>query len=87
MSARSRSPRMPGTRRRHHPRPAAAGELPPPPRNWTTVKDAADRAQVSLPTMYRWCEAGVVVCRRIGSCWRVRLASDGFPLCAELEAA
>ncbi len=47
------------------------------------MKDAADRAQVSLATMYRWCLAGAVVCRRLGSTWRVRLASDGFPLTAE----
>jgi hypothetical protein len=70
---------MPGTRRTPQ-RPAPAGTLPPPPRNWTTVKDAADRATVSLSHMYRLCGAGDVIARRIGSTWRVRLASDGFPL-------
>ncbi|RJS26072.1 hypothetical protein DRW03_06330 [Corallococcus sp. H22C18031201] len=80
-----RAARMPGSRRTA-PRPAAAGELPPPPRNWTTVKDAADRAQVSLATAYRWCESGQVVCRRVGSGWRIRLASDGFPLFSEAAA-
>ncbi|NBD09641.1 helix-turn-helix domain-containing protein [Corallococcus silvisoli] len=74
-----RSPRFP-TSRRTRPRPALAGDLPPPPRNWTTVKDTADRCTVSLATAYRWCERGQVVCRRVGSSWRVRLASDGFPL-------
>jgi hypothetical protein len=70
---------MAGTRRTPQ-RPAAAGELPPPPRNWTTVKDAADRAGVHLSTMYRWCDSGTVVCRQLGTVWRVRLGSDGFPL-------
>jgi len=70
---------MPGARRTSQ-RPAPAGVLPPPPRNWTTVKDAADRATVSLSTMYRLCSSGTVVARRLSSTWRVRLASDGFPL-------
>jgi hypothetical protein len=70
---------MPGTRKTPQ-RPAAAGTLPPPPRNWTTVKDAADRASVSLATMYRWCDDGAVVSRKLKSVWRVRLASDGFPM-------
>jgi hypothetical protein len=82
----TRAPRMPGTRRTPQ-RPAAAGELPPPPRNWTTVKDAADRAQVSLATLYRWVEKDTVVYRRLGSTIRVRLGSDGFPLMAAESAA
>ncbi|MFE8599824.1 helix-turn-helix domain-containing protein [Archangium violaceum] len=78
---------MPGSRRTPQ-RPAAAGELPPPPRNWTTVKDAADRGGLSLATMYRHCDQGLVVCRKLGSTWRVRLGSDGFPLyVAETGAA
>jgi Helix-turn-helix domain len=72
--------------RRTRQRPAAAGELPPPPRNWTTVKDAADRAGVHVSTMYRWCESGLVICRQLGSTWRVRLASDGFPFMANAPA-
>jgi excisionase family DNA binding protein len=44
------------------------------------VKDAADRAGVSLPTMYRWAGRGEVVARQLGRVWRVRLASDGFPM-------
>lgn len=78
---------MPGTRRSPQ-RPAAAGTLPPPPRNWTTVKDAADRAGLSLATMYRHCENGQAIARKLGSVWRVRLGSDGFPLYqGEMEAA
>jgi len=82
----TRAPRMAGTRRTPQ-RPAAAGELPPPPRNWTTVKDAADRAGVSLSHMYRLCGSGAVQARRIGSTWRVRLASDGFPFMPGESAA
>lgn len=77
---------MPGSRR-ITPRPAAAGELPPPPRNWTTVKDAADRAGVHVATVYRWCESQAVEARRLGSGWRVRLANDGFPLFREGRTA
>ncbi|ATB36295.1 hypothetical protein CYFUS_001709 [Cystobacter fuscus] len=45
------------------------------------MKDAADRAGVHVATVYRWCESQEVEARRLGrSGWRVRLASDGFPL-------
>jgi hypothetical protein len=37
--------------------------------------------------MYRWCASGTVVARRLGSTWRVRLGSDGFPLVAGEMAA
>jgi excisionase family DNA binding protein len=78
---------MAGTRKTPQ-RPAIAGTLPPPPRNWTTVKDAADRAGVSLPTLYRWAASGRVVARQLGRVWRVRLASDGFPMMAsDVEVA
>ena len=81
-----RAPRMPGTRRSRQ-RPASAGSLPPVPRNWTTVKDAADRAGVHPATVYRWCEDNLVVCERLSRGWRVRLASSGFPLFRRAEAA
>ena len=78
----TRAPRMAGSRRAA-PRPAASGERPPPPLNWTTVKDAAARAQIHVATAYRHCENGVFAARRVGGSWRVRLASDGFPLPGE----
>lgn len=78
----TRAPRMAGSRRAT-PRPAAAGTLPPPPKNWTTVKDVASRCSVHVSTVYEWCHLNQVVARRVGSSWRVRLASDGFPMPAD----
>jgi excisionase family DNA binding protein len=42
-----------------------------PPREFITPRDAADRAQVTLPTMLRWCLTGVIPARKVVGRWRI----------------
>lgn len=37
-----------------------------------TVKQAADALGKSLPTVYRWCEAGLLPTLKVGRAWYIR---------------
>ncbi len=36
-----------------------------------SVKEAAARTRVTLRTVYRWCQKGVLRARKVGGVWRV----------------
>jgi hypothetical protein len=67
-----------------------SGGIPVPAEDgWVDIKEAADRAQVSTRTLFRWCATGAIVARRLArgrGPWRIRLDRDGFPMDAP-EAA
>ncbi len=53
---------------------------------YASVKEVSVRAAVSVATVRRWCEDGLVLARRTpGDTWRVFVDDDGWPLEPEPE--
>lgn len=53
-----------------------AAAMSPGTQQWLTAQEVADRAGVSIWTVYKWMREGVVTCRRLPRARPLALASD-----------